>query len=217
MTCKHKWGQGSYSYQTKPPRPVNIWERCKLCGERRERKPTLEEIRKIRPEICEGNRHTKAVHRLWHTFCNALEKAKDKMEAAEKFAKTHKDVKLVWCDDDVHASSFLVLVPHVDPKAKLKLSKSTCSEPYWGTSVKYFPQCTGEKPITFFLYPNHLKGLIEALTELQKRQDKLNAPWERRIQRYLAKWKKEEAQKKRVKPVSQVRCVRPHSSEEPLA
>lgn len=196
-SCKHKWSRSSYSYTGKPPRPVTIWERCKLCGERRERKPTPKEVKEIIPQIREGNRHTKAIHRLWHAFCAALEKARDKMEAAEKFAKTHKDVKLVWCDDNVHASSLLVFVPHGDPQAKLKLDKSTCGEPYWGTSVTYIPQCTGEKPITFFLYPGHLRGLLEALTVLQKRQDRLNAPWERRIERYRAKWRKEDAQRKR--------------------
>jgi hypothetical protein len=199
MHCKHKWLRGSYTYQRKPARPTNIWERCKLCGEQRERKPTPEEIREIRPEILEGTRHSKALHRLWRAFMSAFDKAKDKSEAAERFAKTHKDVKLVGCDDDVHANSLLVFVPHVDPKANLKLDKSTCGAPYWGTSVKYIPQCTGEKPIAFFLYPSHLKGLIAALTELQKRQDRLNAPWERRIRRLRAKWRKEDAQKKRAR------------------
>lgn len=101
------------------------------------------------------------VHRVWHDFqarflgedgetWNMI--GYDLMRAVRRWAKPYKnDVKVVGCDDDFHASSSLVLIEH---KAE---------DQYMGTTVVFIPQCTGEKPTRFFLYPRHRTELIMSL------------------------------------------------------
>lgn len=76
----------------------------------------------------------------------------------EKYAEKHPELEVVTVDDDHFASSLLVLLPHHDKK----------TGSYFGTSVIYVPQCTGEDPIRFFLYPGHAHGLLGALGKLRK-------------------------------------------------
>ena len=76
----------------------------------------------------------------------------DVMEAIEKYAKKNApEIKIVNCDDDVHAGSILVLIPH----------------PTMGISVMFIPQCTGIQN-RFFLYGGHYKSLIKTLQEMEK-------------------------------------------------
>jgi len=99
------------------------------------------------------------IHRIYHQFQKRVLKyaGYEAMRAAERFAKSHPSVAIVRCDDDFHASSSLVLIPHEDEKE------------YFGTSVAFIPQCTGEKTIIFFLYDCHLDGLLTALRLVRKR------------------------------------------------
>lgn len=84
----------------------------------------------------------------------------DVMEKVEEYVKTHPDVVELSVDDDVFASSDLVLIPH----------------PTMGITVIFIPQCTNVQN-TFFLYPNHIDNLIKTLKEMQKKyklQDKIS-------------------------------------------
>lgn len=68
------------------------------------------------------------------------------MEKIEKYVKKNPAIKIAHCDDDLFASSILVIVPHFK----------------MGHTVYYIPQLTTRKD-HFFLYPNHRKSLLEAL------------------------------------------------------
>ena len=82
------------------------------------------------------------------------------MKRVQNYTEEHPSIKVVGCDDDYHASSDLVLVPHE-------------SDYEWmGLSVQYIPQCTGEKSIRFFLYPSNLDKFIKTLKHYQKCQRK---------------------------------------------
>jgi hypothetical protein len=105
------------------------------------------------------------IHRIFHDFQRKFDSRSaggeeysgyPMMKAVGKWAKKHPSVVIVGCDDDYHAGSDLVLIPHED---KYQL---------WGVTVLYIPQCTGEKPIRFFLYPGHLQWLLEGLNKMAK-------------------------------------------------
>lgn len=81
------------------------------------------------------------------------------MRKVAEWAKQFPDyIEITRCDDDWHAGSDLVLIQHKDKKG------------YFGTTIVYIPQCTGEKPIRFFLYECHRKNLIKALQNIKKFQ-----------------------------------------------
>lgn len=81
----------------------------------------------------------------------------DFMQRAERFAKKNKRISIISCDDNYHAGSDLVVIPHED---RFEV---------WGWTVVYIPQCTGESPIEFFLYPDHLKEFLEVMKGEYKR------------------------------------------------
>lgn len=83
------------------------------------------------------------------------------LKKAEAFAKKHVDdgVRITNCDDDVHASSSVLYIPH-----------ETRNE-YWGTSLVIIPQMGN--PAIIFLYPRHASKMIEVLSEINNRFVKL--------------------------------------------
>jgi hypothetical protein len=60
------------------------------------------------------------------------------------------EIKIVGCDDSVHAGSILLLIPHPD----------------FGITVMFVPQCTTTQN-KFFLYGNHFKMLQEELEKMK--------------------------------------------------
>lgn len=79
------------------------------------------------------------------------------MEKVDKWAKKFPtEVHLSHIDDDFHANSLAVFISHRTPKR------------YMGVSVVIIPQCTGEKPMTFFLYPSDLKSFRDITAKLYK-------------------------------------------------
>lgn len=69
----------------------------------------------------------------------------------EKYVKRHcPEIKIVRCDDGVHAGSDILLIPH----------------PNHGITVIFIPQCTLIQN-QFFLYKNHYSKLIGALKEMK--------------------------------------------------
>jgi hypothetical protein len=72
------------------------------------------------------------------------------MLQVETYVKAHcPDIKVVPCDDDIFASSILLLIP----------------QPGFGITVRFIPQCTPNQN-SFFLYPSHYKKLTKALEEM---------------------------------------------------
>jgi hypothetical protein len=105
------------------------------------------------------------VHVVWHRFQRRFKTDTGKyklkgwalMKAIAKWAKRYPtDVFITGCDDAFFAGSDLVFIEHQSPNT------------YMGTTVLYIPQCTGEEPIEFFLYPGHRKNLVEVLSKLNK-------------------------------------------------
>lgn len=69
----------------------------------------------------------------------------------EKYVTKHcPEIKIIRCDDAVHASSDLILIPH----------------PTMGITMIFIPQCTSIQN-QFFLYKNHHKELVKALNEMK--------------------------------------------------
>lgn len=75
----------------------------------------------------------------------------DAMINVEKYAKSHKEIKIIHCDDSVFASSMIVLIPH----------------PKMGISFIFIPQCTSVKG-ELFLYPNSIASLADTLLKIKK-------------------------------------------------
>jgi hypothetical protein len=74
----------------------------------------------------------------------------------EKYVKRScPEIKIVGCDDAVHAGSILLLIPHPD----------------FGITVMFVPQCTMTQN-KFFLYGNHFKMLQEELEKMKVVYDK---------------------------------------------
>lgn len=81
----------------------------------------------------------------------------DLMTRVASFAKLYPDdVHIVHCDDNWHAGSDLVLIYHRHGKT------------FFGTTVVFIPQCTGENPTMFFLYDDHRRNLIKELRNISK-------------------------------------------------
>jgi hypothetical protein len=151
---RHKWDCFSSQYTGKK---MIMTDRCRLCRKERKRPATKE-------EQTEGQKSwdTK-IHDVSHAFAKKMgdKVGYDAMEVADKFAEKHPDaVRVVGVDDDHFSSSSLVLIAHEDPEYY-----------FMGTSATFIAQCSGEKPIEFFLYPGHVEALIEALQHFKKMHD----------------------------------------------
>jgi hypothetical protein len=80
----------------------------------------------------------------------------DLMQRIEKWAAQFPhDVRVVGCDDSYHSGSDLVLIEH------------RTRDQYMGTTVVYLPQCSGDPPAQFFLYPGHRDDLVCALQSVR--------------------------------------------------
>lgn len=173
----HKW---MFSASRGYGRSLVSIDRCRVCTEDRERKPTKEE----RAENREMWDSSKRIHIIHHAF---LKRMKDlvgleAIETAERFAKKHpEEVLFSSVDDDYHAGSDLVFVLH---RAKRRFGKRAGEMHYMGATVTYIPQLTREKPISFFLYPSHVEGLRRVLDQLDVAAEE--DPERRRERRILA-------------------------------
>ena len=138
--------------------------RCQKCGAEVERKATPGERAILKDDDFWSLRP--ALHKVWHEFQRRFYTPKtpreyrwkgyDLMLRVEKWAEKYpEDVRIVRIDDAAFAGSILVLVEHRTP---LK---------YMGTTAVCIPQCTGEDPLEFFLYPDDRDGLLKALLAIQ--------------------------------------------------
>lgn len=158
--------------------------KCK-CGYKSERTPTKKEIESFKSMFKTTPRTN--IHRVYHDFQHKFfakiekkpviigkKKMKifdlkwkwtgyDLMAKVEKWATKYKDdVTIVRCDDDSHAGSILALIQH----------RKQHDGMYMGTTAVFIPQCTGEDPTRFFLYPGHHDNLIKALKDIKSRNIK---------------------------------------------
>lgn len=74
------------------------------------------------------------------------------IERVERYVKSYcPAIRILSCDDDVHAGSTILLIPH----------------PKMGISFMFIPQCTNLQN-RFFLYENHCEKLINELTKMKE-------------------------------------------------
>jgi len=152
-----------------------VGEACK-CGARREREATTAEAKKLRAASKLMWAQGKALHALAHSvdrrFKNGPYKWKEKgwdlIEKLEKFIAKRPQIRMARVDDSSFSNSELVFIPHTYDAPKLGCS-------YMGTTVVFVAQCTGDPPVEFFLYPSHLRNLIETLQAIEKEQNQVNA------------------------------------------
>lgn len=182
MTTPQKTKRHRHDWHASSVCGGNLTFRCDVQGCRAEktRKATRKELALF--GVTRTGFKDSGVHKVWHDFTSRFCEnggewkvtGYDLMGAVREWSKAYPDdVRLVGCDDDHHASSLLVLVEH---KAE---------DYYMGTTVVFIPQCTGEDPIRFFLYPGHRFELFRTLldiedaahgpTEMQQLQDTARA------------------------------------------
>jgi hypothetical protein len=73
------------------------------------------------------------------------------MQRAERYQEKYGGIEIVHIDDNAHAGSILILIPHKG----------------MGITTIFVPQCTSESNI-FFLYPDHVAGFSKALNKMNR-------------------------------------------------
>lgn len=152
--CK-RWMLNSYTGGGKFG--VKVTLECTECGFYKEREATREEAKFLRPSF--GFKQATSVHKVAHEYDRRFKglSGYELIVKVERWAKKYPDdVRLVSVDDSHFAGSLLVLIEH---RTKTQ---------YMGTSAIIIPQCTGEAPIQFFLYPGHRRELMRALASIEK-------------------------------------------------
>ena len=171
--CKHNWKNNGTTCTER-------YERCSKCNERRTVKLTKEEQRKEKKQLREMlfPKPEHNVHRVYHRFCRIFGdgltipwkyKGYEMMKRVQRWAKYYPDdVQILRCDDNHYCGSDLILIKHK--------SKGSADKPpqYHGITVVYIPQCSGEDPVEFFLYPDHQIELEKALKASRIASQKLN-------------------------------------------
>lgn len=160
--------------------------RCKVegCREHNERPATEAERKKIRADWVQNERRQKLMHVAWRPIQKVLKDFGSPTDQDTKAQLTSKldrlaqkfpeYVEYVRTDDDYHCGSDLYFVSH-------KYDDKKIGKGYWGTTVIFIAQCSPDPPVRFFLYPNHMAGLLDAVKKLYAAERKLNAgkkPWE---------------------------------------
>lgn len=112
---------------------------------------------------------TNDIHKVYHKFMkefgNKLSNPEDNyelMEQVEKFAKKYpNDIHVCPIDDSYYSCSDLVLIEHKSKNA------------WHGVTALVLSQCSGARPVEFFMYPDHVTKLIETLTVIKKKTNSL--------------------------------------------
>lgn len=113
---------------------------------------------------------TADVHKLYHKFIKHFQVETGKgfkwkytgyelMKKVKRWAQNNPQVKVIYCDDDIYCSSYLVFIPHQnnDPQSV---------DHYHGTTVIFISQ-TNDFPTVFFLYPHHARNVVDTLKEIK--------------------------------------------------
>lgn len=131
--------------------------RCYHCREEKSRKLTPYEQDGLSFKRLLKN--VDKIHRIYHSFIREFQtgdrvwkfKGYDLMKRVDEWAARYPTVRIVRVDDDSHAGSYLVLIPHEDGTRTM------------GLSVVFIPQCTGEDPTKFFFYPGHFSDFFMSM------------------------------------------------------
>jgi hypothetical protein len=185
--CKrHRWYVWSWTHARKAEN-AQIHFQCQKCKAQYSRKVTAAEAKFYSEYVSlrdwlRPNKKKRGIHTVFQDFCKRFEvrtktgetkigkkkvnlykeswrwKGFKMMEHVEKWAeKWPDDVQITSVDDDHYCGSMVVFIEHKAPDA------------YHGTTLVYIPQCTGEDPIRFFLYPGHHQGIVKALAIVKER------------------------------------------------
>lgn len=157
MKHKHRFRIDSYNHKT-------IWMSCR-CGERKERPPYPAELRQMNHDEARHARESKEMHTPFWDFKKTFLKegyhwrwsGYPLMTRIRKWANRYpKRVSILGIDDDAHASSNLVCITH-------RVGKRL-----WGVTFVTVTQCDGQKPVIFFMYPEHLKAAAKFLSQVNR-------------------------------------------------
>jgi hypothetical protein len=161
-------------------------QRCKKCGKHRTVKLSKKQAAKHRRELKQmlSPKPEHNIHRVYHKFVHLFGDGLFKpwvatgyelMKKVSRWAKHYPDdVHILSCDDNHHCGSDLVLIEH-KPQKPIKGKYE-----WFGITVVYIPQCSGEDPIQFFLYPGHQNGLERKLREIRLKVRKFKG-WDERL------------------------------------
>lgn len=135
---------------------------CAECGAAK----TSQTTKKQAQELERNDKRIEQTHALYHLllakyFDESTNKWKKKgwefIQIMEKWAKKYpKDIFNAGVDDNYHAGSDIFFIRHGTKRSHM------------GYTALYIPQCTGEDPIAFFLYPGDHENLIKVLTKIWK-------------------------------------------------
>ena len=135
---------------------------CK-CGHEFSREKTKKEIQWGRKDSDDLFKESVMIHKIYNAFNRWFRQDRQfqyrgyiLIQRLEKFARYYPEVKLVSCDDDIHSSSCMALIPHYEKNGV-----------NWGTTVVCAPQF-GE-PTVMFLYPENNMQMIKSLQEMRRK------------------------------------------------
>jgi hypothetical protein len=161
-------------------------QRCAKCGKFRTVKLSKQRQAAHRREMKEmmNPKPEHDLHRVYHRFTHLfgdgmfkpwVDTGYELMQKVQRWAKNYPDdVHIVGCDDDYHCGADLVLIEHKPKKPKKGKYE------WFGVTVVYIPQCSGEKPIRFFLYPGHQIELEKKLKEIRLKVRDMSG-WDERL------------------------------------
>lgn len=151
---------------------------CCRCSARRERPATTEECAEIRKghqlffeRIRKMDVAFRPVQRLFKKYENASDQASKWafMQAMHRLQKKFPEyIFEARVDDNCFAGSDLWFVSH-------KYEDPTLGRAYWGTSILYIGQCSDDRPVLFFAYPDsHMKSILSVVQKLDAEARRLN-------------------------------------------
>jgi hypothetical protein len=184
--CKRVTAKHTHRWRRTGFMKTIVVEACSVagCGKRRERAATLVEAKQIHETFQRMLYPGRAdnMHFVWHEFAKKFMKDRggyrwqgyDLMQRIERWSKKYPDqVTICRVDDDMFMGADLVLI-------------GSCSTHQWmGINVVYVTQGSGE-PSHFFLYPQHVAGLLHALQLSQvkaKRLDRAHVAWRKKARK----------------------------------
>jgi hypothetical protein len=147
-----------------------ISEYCPKCSAQRTRPSTKKESLKFVQNFKHMWEDARKLHRVYHRFValygNQMAgwkfKGYELMCRVEKWAKHYpNDVRISSIDDSHFCGSILVFIDHKSADA------------WHGVSVIVIPQCTGESPVEFFMYPESVKDAQKVLSIMARQAKEL--------------------------------------------
>lgn len=160
--CQHDFKRyastgGLYMFTDNPEEapPLIVIDRCDHCRVEQKRPATEEEKAEDEKKAILGSQ----IHTQWHEVSRMMgdESGYPLLNIIDEIADKFPDhVHVASVDDGHHCGSSIMFVEH------------RSDEYYWGTSAVVVPQCTGEEPLQFFMYPGHMQSVLQCLAEIQR-------------------------------------------------